>query len=125
MNTWTIRYTDEGRPAELAPMSEADAKDLLDSVRCHIDAGAVLADLVAEIAARMPVGSRVRHTVTGRAGTVVLASASSAPLPRIPAVPAGAKVAYAPTGRYTAICVRFDHREYAEWFDAAFIAPAA
>ncbi|MFB4306965.1 hypothetical protein [Actinomadura sp. GTD37] len=124
MNTWTIRYTDTGQPAELAPMAEADAKTLLNDVHHHIDPHAVLIDLTAEIAARMPVGSRIRHTTTGRTGTVVLGNANSAPLPRIPAVPDGTTIAYAPTGRYTAICIKFDHREFPEWFDAEFIAPA-
>jgi hypothetical protein len=125
VHTWTIRYTEtNGETTEFAPMSETDAKELLDGVRRHVDPDAVLVDLIAEIAARMPVGSRIRHTTTGRTGTVVLSNASSAPFPRLPAVPDGVKVAYVPTGRYTAICVRFDHRKSAEWFDAEFISPA-
>ncbi|MFG1857573.1 hypothetical protein ACGFJT_37465 [Actinomadura geliboluensis] len=122
MNTWTIRYTD-GETVTLAPMPETEAHILLNDVRSHVDPNAALVDLVAEIAARMPVGSRVRHITTRRAGTVVLSNATAAPFPRLPAVPDGAQAAYVLTSRYTAICVKFDHRDHAEWFDATFIAP--
>ena len=119
MGTWTIRYTETtGEPADLAPMSETGAKALLDGVRRHVDPDAVLVDLAAEIAARLPVGSRVRHTVRGWGGTVVEDDPRHAPFPRIPAA---GPVAYVMTGRYTAVCVHFDHRECPEWFDAAFI----
>lgn len=119
MGTWTIRYTETtGEPAELAPMSETDAKALLDSVHRHIDPAAVLGDLAAEIAERLPVGSRIRHTVRGWRGTVVTDDPRHAPFPRIPAAD---PVAHVPTGRYTAVCVHFDHRTSPEWFDAAFI----
>lgn len=121
MDTWTIRYTEtDGAAAELAPMSETDAKDLLDGVRHHVDPDAVLVDLVAEIAARMPVGSRIRHTVRGWTGIVVTDDPGCAPFPRTPAED---PISHYVTSRYTAVCVRFDHRKSVEWYDAAFITP--
>lgn len=123
MNTWTIRFTEtDGSTAVLSPMPEEEAKALLDGVRAHVDPGAVLVDLVAEISARLPIGSRIRHTVRGWVGTVITSPSQHAPFF---GTQGADRIAYVPTGRYTAVCVSFDHRRWVEWFDAEFIAPAA
>ena len=123
MDTWTIRFTeDDGSTADLGLMPEEEAKGLLDGVRRNVDPGAVLVDLVAEVSARLPAGSRIRNTVRGWEGHVATDLARHAPFP---GVRGDASISYVPTSRYTGVCVRWDHRQAVEWFDAEFIAPAA
>jgi hypothetical protein len=123
VDTWTIRYIEvDGRTVALSPMSEGEAKGLLDGVRRHVDPAAVLVDLVEEISARLPVGARIRHTVHGWAGTVVTDDPGNAPFP---GALGGGPIAYVPVGSYTGVCVRFDRRGWVEWFDAEFIALSA
>jgi hypothetical protein len=118
VNTWTVRYTDtDGNPAELDPMTEDDAKSLLDDVRRSIDPCAVAADLLGELQARLPFGYRVRHVSTGEVGTVVDEDAFGAPVSN---PPAGVRISHCICSRYEAVCVRFDARSYPLWIVADY-----
>lgn len=122
MNTWTIHYTEkDGKPVRLPLIHDlGEAEYTLGFIHKRIDPDAVLIDVVEEAAARLPVGSRIRHTTSGRAGIVAEEDASLAPFS---GAPAGTLVSHYVTNQYTAVCVRFDDRSSPQWFDAAFIAP--
>jgi hypothetical protein len=120
VDAWTVRFTDKGEPSQLELMSETDAKTLLGDVWRLIDPAAELVDLVAEIAARLPIGGRVRHTVHGWTGRVVHDRPGGAPFFNIPH---DTPLAYVPTNTYTGVCVRWDNGAGTAWYDAAFIEP--
>lgn len=117
METWTVRYTDEdNHRVQLAPMPEDEAKSLCDEVSRSVYPDAVTADLLDELQARLPFGSRVRHTSTGEVGTVVDEDASGAP---VSSPPAGVRISHCICSR-EAVCVRFDRRGYPLWIVADY-----
>lgn len=110
---WTVRFTDtDSTAADLGIMPEDEAKSVLDGVRQHVDPHAVLVDLTAELAAHLPVGSRIRHTTVDRAGTVAVDDTATPPS------------AYLVRSQYSLVCVRWDGRPGPEWFNVKFIEPA-
>jgi len=112
--TWTIRFDEHGREAELDPMTEAEAKQLADELRRHFDPNATLVDLLEELRDRLPEGSRVRN-INGQLGTVTAGLTVD-----------GAETAHVIDGfnGQRRISIRLDGQPHPGWFVADYFGPA-
>jgi hypothetical protein len=119
--TWTVRHTEGGETVQLRPGTRDVLADCLDVLRSE-DPDAVLVDLAAELSARFPVGSRVRHTTGGGLGTVTEMDAALFPPSSAP--PRELVSCAIDRGGNALVCVHVDGSPYPDWFDAAWIEPA-
>lgn len=121
--TWAIRYTDDetGESAQIDDLTAAEAQSLLPEM-VALDPSAHIVDLLDELRSRLPLDGRVRHTTTGRLGTIVAQPGSCAPLSYVdPDLPVAHQIdSYHPRGL---VCVQFDGRPHGSWFAANWIEP--
>ena len=69
MKTWAVTWQQDGERQQEGYLTEEEARTLADSIR-EVDPAASAADMLPQLAARFPVGARVRHTGSGTVGTV-------------------------------------------------------
>ena len=69
MKTWAGAWQMDGEQCSEGYLTEPEARTLADSLR-EIDPAASAADMLPQLAARFPVGARVRNTGTTTLGTV-------------------------------------------------------
>lgn len=69
MKSWAATWQMDGEQCSEGYLTETEARTLADSLR-SIDPAASAADMLPQLAARLPVGARVRNTGSGTLGTV-------------------------------------------------------
>ena len=116
-----IRYELDGRQVTFGGVSEAEAARLLPDIREQGLSPVVIADGLAEVRERLPVGARVRTRARGfwkRAfGTVV----ESDDFPSFKQWPDSGPSAWFLCHDAAEVCVKFDGDSYADWWPAHWI----